>query len=129
MQEHKDLMEWASNCVKHALVHIGEHSNTSLTKILDVGQAWKHGKASVGDARSAALAAIAIANELKDPAKISAARAIGHAVATAHMADHALRAVDYALKALNNEDRPSEKQWQNQQLPESIRTLVLTARK
>jgi hypothetical protein len=129
MQEHRDLIEWASNCVKHVLIHIGEHSNPSLIKILDVGEAWKHGKASVGDARNAALAAIAIANKLENPVKISATRAVGHVVAVAHMADHSLRAVDYALKALNKDDRLLEKQWQNEQLPESVQTLVLTARK
>jgi hypothetical protein len=128
-EQHDDLLEWASNCVKHVLVQIGEHSNPTFIKILDVGQAWKHGKASVGDARNAAFAAITIANELEDPVKISAARAVGHVVAIAHMADHSLRAVDYALKALGKGDSLLERQWQNEQLPTSIKSLVLTARK
>lgn len=96
---------------------------------MDIGEAWKHGKASVGDARKAAFAAIAIANELKDPVKISVTRAVGHVVAVAHMADHSLRAVDYALKALSKADILIERQWQNEQLPTSIKSLVLTARK
>jgi len=128
-QQHNDLLEWASHCVKHVLVHVGEHSNPSLQKILDIGEAWKHGKASVGDARNAAFAAIAIANELNDPVKISVTRAVGHVVAVAHMADHSLRAVDYALKALSKADILIERQWQNEQLPTSIKSLVLTARK
>lgn len=128
-QQHYDLLEWASECVKHVLVHIGEHSNPSLAEILAVGQAWKQGKASVGDARNAAFAAISIANGLDDPVKISAARAVGHVAAVAHMADHSLRAVDYALKALNKDERLSERQWQMEQLPISIKSLVLTARK
>jgi hypothetical protein len=128
-QQHNDLLEWASTCVKHVLIHIGEHSDSSLKKILGVGEAWKNGQASVGDARNAAFAAIAIANDLEDPAKIFATRAVGHVVAVAHMADHSLRAVDYALKALRTEDeRILERQWQNEQLPISIKTLVLTAR-
>lgn len=126
--QHNDLLEWASLCVKHVLSHIGEQSDPSLIRILDVGEAWKNGKASVGDARNAALEAIAIANELEDPVKISATRAVGHAVAVAHMADHSLRAVDYALKALNESDRLLEKQWQNEQLPTSVKSLVLTTR-
>ena len=127
--QHTDLLEWASQCVKHVLVHVGEHSNPSLQMILEIGEAWRQGKASVGDARNAAFAAIAIANELKDPVKISVTRAVGHVVAVAHMADHSLRAVDYALKALSKADRLLERQWQNEQLPTSIKSLVLTARK
>ena len=128
-QQHQDLLDWACFCIRHVLVRIGEDSNPSFMRILDVGRAWKDGKASVGEARNAVFAAIAIAQELDDPVKISATRAVGHVVATAHMADHSLRAVDYALKALDKDDRSAERQWQNEQLPASIRTLVLTARK
>jgi len=128
-QQHTELLQWASTCVKHVLLHIGEHSDSSLKKILDVGEAWKNGQASVCDARNAALAAIAIAKGLEDPAKIFAPRAVGYVVAVAHMADHSLRAADYALKALGTEDeRVSERQWQNEQLPISIKSLVLMAR-
>ncbi|SDE11036.1 hypothetical protein SAMN04487996_103371 [Dyadobacter soli] len=128
-QQHNALLEWASKCVKHVLDKIGENSNPSFIKILDVGEAWKNGNASVGDARNAAFAAIAIAKALEDPVKIAAARAVGHVVAVAHMADHALRAADYALKALSKDERVLERQWQNEQLPVSIKSLVLATRK
>jgi hypothetical protein len=128
-QQHQDLLVWASKCVNQVLVHIGEDSNPSLKSILDIGEAWKNGKASVGDARNAAFCAIGIAKELNDPQKVSAVRAVGHVVAVAHMADHSIRAADYALKALNECDRDLEKQWQNKQLPTSIRELVIEARK
>lgn len=129
MQQHRDLLQWASNSVKHVLARNGEQFNHSLLEILEVGYAWQQGKASVGQARKAAFAAIAVAKQLDDPVKIALTRAAGHAVAVAHMADHALKATDYGLKALPKSERAIELQWQNEQLPDSIKTLVLTARK
>jgi hypothetical protein len=128
-QQHHDLLDWASSCVKHVLTHIGEQSNQPLLDILEVGHAWKQGKASVGDARNAAFEAITVARQLEDPVTIAITRAVGHVVAVAHMADHSLKAADYALKALNKDGRLQEQQWQHEQLPSSIKTLVLTARK
>ncbi|WP_218147722.1 putative immunity protein [Dyadobacter sp. SG02] len=129
MQQHRDLLQWASGCVKHSLALNGEQSNPSLLEILGTGNAWAQGKVSVGEVRKAAFAAIAIAKQLDDPAKIALTRASGHAVAVAHMADHALKAADYALKALPEHERVMEQQWQNEQLPDSIASLVLSARK
>ncbi|MBD2752511.1 hypothetical protein IC230_06405 [Spirosoma sp. BT704] len=128
-QQQHDLLEWASACVKHVLDRIGEQSNQPLLDILKVGHAWKQGKASVGDARKAALNAIAMAKQLEDPVKIAITRAVGHVVAVAHIAGHSLKAADYALKAINKDGRPLEQQWQHEQLPSSIKTIVLTARK
>lgn len=126
MQMHHDLLQWASDCVKHLLVRHDEQFGHSLLEILEVGDAWKQGNASVGQARKAAFAAIEIARQLDDPVKIALTRAAGHAVAVAHMADHALKAADYVLKALPKSERAIEREWQNEQLPDSIKTLVLT---
>jgi uncharacterized protein GlcG (DUF336 family) len=92
---------------------------------------WTRGKASVGDARRASREAIAAANESSSPTAIAVARSVGHAVATAHMADHSLGAAWYALKAVKNAGRSidAQRKWQDEQLPSEIRDLVLTARK
>jgi hypothetical protein len=47
------------------------------------------------------------------------------------MADHALGAAWYALKAVNYALKPVEKerQWQDERLPQEITDLVLSARK
>ncbi|MCX6255149.1 MAG: hypothetical protein NTV31_11820, partial [Bacteroidia bacterium] len=60
---------------------------------------------------------------------IAVARSVGHAVATAHMADHSLGAALYALKAVKNAGKSidAERKWQNEQLPSEIMELVLTA--
>ena len=60
---------------------------------------------------------------------IAVARSVGHAVATAHMADHSLGAALYALKAVKHAGKSvdAERKWQNEQLPSEIMELVLTA--
>jgi phosphoglycerate dehydrogenase-like enzyme len=78
----------------------------------------------------ASVGAHAVAREFTDPALIAVARAVGHAVATAHMADHSLGAAIYALKAIKYAGKSIEKEreWQNEQLPSEIMEIVLTAR-
>jgi len=102
-----------------------------LNDALKAAKEWERGEISVGDARKASLEAIAVANENSDPASIAVARAVGHAVATAHMADHSLKAVEYALKAIkiSGQSIDAERKWQNNQLPLRIKDLILSARK
>ena len=75
---------------------------------------WVDGKIKMTDARKAAFAAHAAARETDNHAACFAARAAGHAAATAHVADHAKHAAAYALKAVSNID--AERQWQREQL-------------
>jgi len=71
-----------------------------------------------------------VARESSNPTSIAVARSIGHAVATAHMADHSLGAALYALKAVKSAGNSidAERNWQNEQLPAEIMDLVLTPR-
>lgn len=88
------------------------------------------GNTSVENARKASAAAHAVARKSSRPIEIAAARSVGHAVATTHMADHSLGAVWFALKAVKNADKSvdEERKWQDEQLPPEINELVLTAR-
>jgi N-methylhydantoinase B/oxoprolinase/acetone carboxylase alpha subunit len=72
-----------------------------------------------------------VANENSDPVLVAVARSVGHAVATAHMADHSPGSADYALKAVKSAGLSieAERQWQDEQLPEEIRELVLSSRR
>jgi hypothetical protein len=108
----------------------GEKIDERLIDALNVAHKWQQGNASVGEARKASVAAHRAARESKDPTAIAVARSIGHAVATAHMADHSLGAAWYALKAVKNAGKSvdAEIKWQNEQLPSEIKELVLTAR-
>ncbi len=129
--QHYQLMEWACDCAEHVLILFGERIDERLRIALSVAKEWKQGKALVGDARKAALGAIAVANESPNLTAIAVARSVGHAVATAHMANHSLGAALYALKAVKGAggSMDGERRWQDQQLPSEIRELVLTARK
>ena len=83
----------------------------------------------VGDAQKAAVGAHAAAREVESKAASAAARAAGHAVATAHVADHSLGAPWYALKAVEAAGLSSdaERAWQLEQLPGEVRELVVSA--
>jgi len=128
-EQHHQLMQWAMDCAKHVLPYFGEKIDVRLINALKVAKDWQDDKAKVGDARKAAFEALAVANELVNPASVAVARSVMHAVATAHMADHALGSVLYALKAVKEtgESVETERKWQLIKLPADIKELVLTA--
>jgi hypothetical protein len=130
-QQHYQLIQWACDCAERVLHLSGNEIDQRLTKAIDVALAWKKEKASVGDARKASLGAIAVARGSSSRTAIAVARAVGHAVATAHMADHSLGTAWYALKAVKSSGGSidEERRWQDKQLPQDVRDLVLTARK
>lgn len=129
-EQHYQLMNWACNCAEHVLPLFGEKIDERLIHALNVGIAWALGNASVREARKASVDAHAVARESKNPVSTDVARAAGHAVATAHMADHSLGTAMYALKAVKNAGKSVDEEikWQNEQLPSEIKELVLTAR-
>jgi hypothetical protein len=130
-EQHYQLIQWACDCTEHVLPFFGENIDERLTNALHVAKEWKQRNASVGDARKASVGAHAVARESSNQTAIAVARAVGHAVATAHMADHSLGAVWYALKAVKHARRSieAERKWQDEQLPSEIKELVLTARR
>ena len=130
VEQHRQFIRWGCDCAGHILSLIDEKSQEQLVNALLIGTFCEKGKATVGEARKASLDCIALANELTSPVSIAIARAVGHAVATAHMADHALGAALYALKALQQSGNSvdEERKWQNEQLTLEIRELVLSTR-
>jgi hypothetical protein len=130
-EQHHQLIQWACDCAEHVLHLFGENIDVRLKNALHVAKEWKQGNASVGDARKAAVGAHMVARDASNPTAIAVARSVGHAVATAHMADHSLGAARYALKAVKNAGQSidAERKWQDEQLPSEIKELVLTARK
>jgi hypothetical protein len=129
-ERHRQLMKWSCDCVKHVLTLMGGKTDERLKNALFVAKKWMKGEATVEDARKASLQAIAVAHEVSNPGAIAVARAVGHAVATAHMADHSFGAGLYALKAVKNANgsADTERKWQIERLPLEIRELVLSAR-
>ena len=128
-EQHRQLMQWAIDCAEHVLPVFGDKLDPRLTNALKVAEEWRQGKASVGAARNAAYEILKLARELSNPVAIAVARSVGHAVSTAHMADHSLGAALYALKAIKNAEKSVEveRKWQEQKLPADVRELVLSA--
>ncbi|MFX1364151.1 MAG: putative immunity protein [Promethearchaeota archaeon] len=131
LKQHQQLINWACACANHLLSLLGNNIDERLNNALAVAKEWGKGNASVGDARKASVDAHTVARDSSDPISIAIARSIGHAVATAHMADHSLGAALYALKAVKNAGKSihSERKWQNEQLSLEIKELIITARK
>jgi hypothetical protein len=130
-EQHIQLLTWACTCAEHVVHLYGEIIDERLKNALLIAHEWAQGNASTGDAMKASAAAHAVARESSHPVSRAAARSVGQAVATAHMADHSLGAAWYALKAVKNAGKPpdAERRWQDEQLPPEIKELILTARK
>jgi hypothetical protein len=129
-EHHLQLMTWAADCAEHVLPFFGEQPDHRLLEALQTARAWARGEIPVGQAQKASVQSHAVARESKSLAAIAVARAVGQAVATAHMADHSLGAAWYALKAVKavGKSIDEEKTWQNEQLPLEIKELMLLAR-
>ena len=132
--DHRLLAVWAADCTQHVL-HFFEQTRPSddrPRRAIEQARAWARGEITMTQARTAAFAAHAAAREALGAAK-EAARATGHAVAVAHMADHERGAAAYAIRAARVaapeakqvEAGRRECQWQRAQLPSAIRKLVL----
>lgn len=130
-EQHYQLIKWACECAGHVLYLYGNTIDDRLINALSVAEEWRQGDASVGDARKASLKAHEAARHAPSLTAAYVARSVGHAVATAHAADHALGAALYALKAIKSAGKPVEEEmmWQDSQLPPEIKELVITAKK
>ena len=128
--EHILLSRWASICAEHVLNMLGDKINEKLIEALNVSKEWREGKTSVNKARKAALEAFNVAKNSSNTIEKMVACSIGHAVATAHMADHSLVASIYALKAVKilKGSFEDELKWQEERLPNEIKDLVISKR-
>ena len=128
--EHYLLSAWAADCAEHVLPLFTARSDDDRpARAIETARQWARGEIRVGVSMKAAVTAHAAAREASDPAAIAAARAAGHAVATAHFAEHSLGAVVYGLKAVAaaGGDVEAERAWQIAQLPDTVRELVISA--
>jgi hypothetical protein len=130
-KNHYRLMRWGRLCALRGLSLVEKNPDERLFHALAVAEAWEKGETSVGEAQKAAVGAHAAARESSDPVSTAVARAIGHAVATAHMADHSLGGALYVLKAIKlaGGALDQEKEWQMKKLqslglPPELVTLI-----
>lgn len=128
--EHRRLAAWAADVAEGALQWFEDgRDDPRPREAIETARAWSRGEVPVGAAQKASVAAHAAAREANDPSAIAAARAAGHAVATAHMADHSFGAVIYSLKAVaaSGVDLTAERSRQIELLPTDMAPWVLPA--
>ena len=96
------LAPWAADCAERTLALFEAHApeDRRPRDAIEGARAFARGEIRIGPARALAVAAHAAAREVGDPAAVAAARATGHAIATAHMAAHARGAPAYAAVAV-----------------------------
>jgi hypothetical protein len=112
MRQHRLLMRWACDVVEHLLEELAVGmTDDRPQRAIAVGRQWADGVVKTGVAMKAALAAHAAAREADFPAWAFVARAAGHAVATAHAADHCMGAMIYAIKAWHARDQDPRPFW------------------
>jgi hypothetical protein len=132
--DHTLLALWAALCAEHVLhdFETAKPSDARPRHAIEQARAWTRGEITMTQSRTAAGHANAAARDLRGAARF-AAYAAGQAAAVPHVAAHELGAAAYAIKAVRAAAPPesseqagrTECQWQRDQLPEEIRTLVL----
>jgi hypothetical protein len=132
--DHHLLALWAATCAEHVLPLFESEQPSDLRphQAIESARAWVRGEVAMMDARAAGGHAMGAARDLRGAAR-HAAYAAGQAGVVAHVAEHDLGAAAYAIKAVraaapNGQGDVAgrlECQWQRDQLPDSIRELVL----
>lgn len=142
-EDHRLLAEWAAVCTEHVLplferVRPGD---TRPRDALAISREWIRGEVPMKVAHRAAFPANAAGREQPAPVKFTALSA-GQAVAVAHVAEHALGAAAYAIRAVSAQAgadasdpadaeaaaegaRLAERDWQRERIPANLRGLVL----
>jgi hypothetical protein len=135
--QQRTMATWSIDCAERVL-HLFEQVRPEDLRPRDalaVGRKWVDtGEFSMSVIRRASLGAHSAAKEVKHlPAACAAAHAAGQSVATAHVAQHAYGGAFYALKAIAADGNQfdamdrivSERLWQEQHLPESLRSEIM----
>ena len=132
--DHRLLALWAADCAEHVLplFEQAQPDDPRPRRALELVRGWVRGEVKMMESRAAAGHAQAAARPLAGAAR-EAAYAAGQAAAVAHVADHALGAAAYAIRAVRAAAPKAEQEdagrrecrWQREQLPEAIRELVL----
>jgi hypothetical protein len=132
--DHHLLALWAAACAEHVLglFESARPDDPRPREAIEHARAWVRGEVKMSQARAAGGRAMSAARDLRGAPR-HAAYAAGQAAVVAHVAAHELGAAAYAIKAARAaapEDQAEaaarlECAWQRDQLPDSIRELVL----
>ncbi len=119
-----DLAKWSLSIAKHVftLAKIDYRLIRSVIEGFQINELWQLGEVSVHHLRQSAFKIHKLARECENEMHQTALRVAGHAVASGHMAEHALIAADYAIKAVgiltsnNLAAITREREWQLNEL-------------
>lgn len=126
------LCKYALLLATHILtiIEYDDMNNSIIRNGYAVNEKWQKGNARMHDVRQAGFQIHQMAKNSEDNVIQTALRAVGQAVATAHMTEHAMVASDYAIKVINllfpndmNVVR-QERLWQIEQL-KNIEDMVV----
>ncbi|WP_434992219.1 putative immunity protein [Arthrobacter sp. Ld5] len=132
--DHQLLALWAATCAEHVL-GLFEDSNSEDGRpraAVEAARAWARGEAKMMVTRAIGGHAMGAARFLHGAPRF-AAYASGQAACVAHVPEHDLGAAAYAIKAAaaaasRDQERDvarTERDWQRQQIPGHLRSLVL----
>jgi hypothetical protein len=132
--DHHLLALWAASCAEHVLdlFESARPEDPRPHQAVERARAWVRGEVTMTQARAAGGHAMGAARDLRGAPRY-AAYAAGQAAVVAHVAAHELGAAAYAIKAARAAAPQAEAgaagrlecQWQRDQLPGTIRELVL----
>ena len=132
--DHHLLALWAAACAEHVLplFEAVRPADPRPRAAIEAARAWVRGELPMMQARAAGGHAMGAARDLRGAPR-HAAYAAGQAGVVAHVAEHDLGAAAYAIKAaraaapIGEGDAAgrAECRWQREQLPASVRDLVL----
>lgn len=97
------LCKYALLLATHILTVIGykDMKNPIIQAGYAVNESWQKGNARMHDVRQAGFQIHRLAKSSPDIVTQTALRAVGQAVATGHMREHAMVSSDYAIKVIN----------------------------
>ena len=98
-----DLAKWSLLMAKHILdiADIDYHLVEEIVNGFRVNELWQIGEARMYDVRKAGFKIHKAARESDSEIKKTALRVVGQAVGSGHMREHAMVALDYAIKTIN----------------------------
>ncbi|MBQ6479296.1 MAG: hypothetical protein IJI44_08040 [Erysipelotrichaceae bacterium] len=118
------LCKYALSLATHVLESIRYSDDETIKEAFRISEQWQKGDVSMREVRQAAFQIHQMAKVSGDTITASALRTVGHAVATAHMKEHAMVASDYAVRVINllypgnMESVKKERLWQINRLRE-----------
>lgn len=130
--DHRMLALWAADCAEHVLrlFEAQEPDDVRPREAIEAARAWARGQATMMWARTRGGHAMGAARPLQGAARFAAYSA-GQAACVSHVPEHDLGAAAYAIRAVQAASGPNiqvaadERDWQRNQLPQPVKSLVL----